>query len=150
MTHQGLIAGWLNRKPAGTAPGPRGKLGQAMIVTKGAGTEVGKERSGTLRVVLYSHDSQGLGHTRRNLALAHALSTLAFARRQARMLQNTGYDVAALAEAGMFSGKHAGNIVLAATAQWDAEWTAALVAAGPHPAAVLTGSSYDDFARRGG
>ena len=26
-----------------------------------------------LRVVLYSHDSQGLGHTRRNLALAHAL-----------------------------------------------------------------------------
>lgn len=74
MTHQGLIAGWLNRKPAGTAPGPRGKLGQAMIVTKGAGTEAGKERSGTLRVVLYSHDSQGLGHTRRNLALAHALT----------------------------------------------------------------------------
>lgn len=29
---------------------------------------------GTLRVILYSHDSQGLGHTRRNLALAHALS----------------------------------------------------------------------------
>lgn len=28
----------------------------------------------TLRVVLYSHDSQGLGHTRRNLALAHALT----------------------------------------------------------------------------
>lgn len=27
-----------------------------------------------LRVVLYSHDSQGLGHSRRNLALAHALS----------------------------------------------------------------------------
>ncbi|WP_146067452.1 glycosyltransferase family protein [Arthrobacter sp. SX1312] len=27
-----------------------------------------------LRVVLYSHDSQGLGHTRRNLAIAHALS----------------------------------------------------------------------------
>lgn len=29
----------------------------------------------TLRVVLYSHDSQGLGHTRRNLALAHALTS---------------------------------------------------------------------------
>ncbi|WP_102159025.1 glycosyltransferase family protein [Zhihengliuella halotolerans] len=27
-----------------------------------------------LRVVLYSHDSVGLGHTRRNLAIAHALS----------------------------------------------------------------------------
>lgn len=27
-----------------------------------------------LRVVLYSHDSQGLGHTRRNLALAHSLA----------------------------------------------------------------------------
>ncbi|WP_081746701.1 glycosyltransferase [Arthrobacter sp. H5] len=27
-----------------------------------------------LRIVLYSHDSQGLGHTRRNLALAHALA----------------------------------------------------------------------------
>lgn len=27
-----------------------------------------------LRVVFYSHDSQGLGHTRRNLALAHALA----------------------------------------------------------------------------
>lgn len=32
-----------------------------------------KER-GALRVILYSHDSQGLGHTRRNLALAHALT----------------------------------------------------------------------------
>lgn len=27
-----------------------------------------------LRVVFYSHDSQGLGHTRRNLALAHAMA----------------------------------------------------------------------------
>jgi hypothetical protein len=74
---------------------------------------------------------------------------LAFARTQARLLQETGYDVAALAETNMFSGKHAGNIVLAATAQWDAEWTAALLAAGPHPAAVLTGDSYDGFARPG-
>lgn len=30
--------------------------------------------TGALRVVLYSHDSQGLGHVRRNLALAHALA----------------------------------------------------------------------------
>lgn len=28
----------------------------------------------TIRVVLYSHDSQGLGHARRNLALAHSLT----------------------------------------------------------------------------
>lgn len=28
----------------------------------------------TIRIVLYSHDSVGLGHVRRNLALAHALS----------------------------------------------------------------------------
>ncbi|WP_323958642.1 glycosyl transferase family 28 [Arthrobacter sp. JZ12] len=33
-----------------------------------------KER-GALRVILYSHDSQGLGHARRNLALAHALTS---------------------------------------------------------------------------
>lgn len=31
-------------------------------------------KPGTLRVILYSHDSQGLGHTRRNLALAHTLT----------------------------------------------------------------------------
>ncbi|GAA1342473.1 hypothetical protein [Arthrobacter roseus] len=31
--------------------------------------------SGELRVILYSHDSQGLGHTRRNLAIADALAT---------------------------------------------------------------------------
>lgn len=30
---------------------------------------------GELRVILYSHDSQGLGHTRRNLAIADALAT---------------------------------------------------------------------------
>ncbi|GAB3531799.1 glycosyltransferase family protein [Arthrobacter tecti] len=33
-----------------------------------------REKRRTLRVILYSHDSQGLGHTRRNLALAHALT----------------------------------------------------------------------------
>ncbi|WP_051476811.1 glycosyltransferase [Arthrobacter sp. Br18] len=31
-------------------------------------------REKEIRVVLYSHDSQGLGHTRRNLAIAHALA----------------------------------------------------------------------------
>jgi hypothetical protein len=71
---------------------------------------------------------------------------LAFAREQARLLRDTHYDVAALAETGMFTGRHAGNIVLAAAPRWDAGWTTTLLAAGPHPAAVLTGSGYDDFA----
>ncbi|WRH26479.1 SAM-dependent methyltransferase [Arthrobacter sp. JZ12] len=73
---------------------------------------------------------------------------LAFARAQARMLKATGLDVAALGESDMFSGKHAGNIVLAAASRWQAEWTPALTAAGPHPAAVLTGVEYDEFAGR--
>lgn len=73
---------------------------------------------------------------------------LAFAREQARMLRNTGYDVAALAEAGIFSGRRAGNIVLAGTALWPSSWTAALAAAGPHPGAVLSGADYDEFAHR--
>ena len=34
----------------------------------------GGRETGELRVVLYSHDSVGLGHIRRNLAIAHALS----------------------------------------------------------------------------
>lgn len=72
---------------------------------------------------------------------------LAFARAQARMLQDTGYDVAALGPSHMFSGRRAGNIVLAAAADWPPGWTARLLAAGPHPAAVLTGADYDGFAR---
>lgn len=44
-----------------------------MVDNDGAKT-AGSHKPGTLRVVLYSHDSQGLGHTRRNLALAHALT----------------------------------------------------------------------------
>ncbi|MFP5316339.1 MAG: spermidine synthase [Actinomycetes bacterium] len=74
---------------------------------------------------------------------------LAFAREQARHLADTGYDVAALAEAGMFGGQQAGNIVLVAASHWDPGWTTALTAAGPHPAAVLTGAGYDEFARGG-
>ena len=31
--------------------------------------------SSPIKVVLYSHDSQGLGHVRRNLAIAHHLAT---------------------------------------------------------------------------
>ncbi len=73
---------------------------------------------------------------------------LAFARRQARTLQATGYDVGALAEAGMFGGQRAGNIVLVGSQQWKPSWSEALLAAGPHPSAVLTGAEYEDFARQ--
>lgn len=75
---------------------------------------------------------------------------LGFARKQAQMLQNTRYDVGALGEEGMFSGRHAGNIVLVGARSWQPTWTASLAAAGPHPAAVLTGADYDDFARKNG
>ena len=87
---------------------------------------------------------------------------LAFARRQIRELQaglrsglqqsgqnptgETG-EVAALGQQDMFTGRYPGNIVLAAVPfQWPAEWTQALLAAGPHPAAVLTGEELDVFA----
>ena len=78
---------------------------------------------------------------------------LAFARAQVRALQEAvesarpAAGVAALAERSMFSGRYPGNIVLAAAAAgWPEEWTGALLAAGPHPAAVLTGEELDRFA----
>ncbi|MCC3291566.1 spermidine synthase [Arthrobacter sp. zg-Y1110] len=85
---------------------------------------------------------------------------LAFARRQVREVQASlgtageaadgevaDGDVAALAQRDMFTGRYPGNIVLAATRfRWPAEWTQQLLAAGPHPAAVLTGEDLDRFA----
>nr|WP_231703615.1 fused MFS/spermidine synthase [Arthrobacter sp. zg-Y179] len=80
---------------------------------------------------------------------------LAFARRQIREVQaalgtggmETAGDVAALAQRDMFTGRYPGNIVLGATRfPWPAEWTQQLLAAGPHPAAVLTGEDLDRFA----
>lgn len=55
-------------------------------------TRKGRERQVTVRIVLYSHDSVGLGHIRRNLALAHALS--------AALPDITGEDVTGLLVAG--------------------------------------------------
>ena len=51
-----------------------------------------QQDSGELRIVLYSHDSQGLGHTRRNLAIAHALA--------ARLPALTGRKVSGLLVTG--------------------------------------------------
>ncbi len=51
-----------------------GKVGHAMKTSDIGVTKAASHTPRTLRVVLYSHDSQGLGHTRRNLALAHSLT----------------------------------------------------------------------------
>lgn len=76
---------------------------------------------------------------------------LAFARRQAAALQEVfgaaGGGAAALGDVSMFTGRHPGNIVLAGTPfAWPRDWTEALLAAGPHPAAVLTGAELEAFA----
>ncbi|WP_246018460.1 spermidine synthase [Arthrobacter crusticola] len=72
---------------------------------------------------------------------------LAFARRQVRTLAGEAQGTAALGETAMFTGRYPGNIVLAALREpWPAEWTDKLLAAGPHPAAVLTGPDLDAFA----
>lgn len=47
----------------------------------------------TFRVLLYSHDSQGLGHVRRNLAIAHHLARI--------LPQETGAEVAGLLVSGL-------------------------------------------------
>ena len=54
--------------------------------------------------------------------------------------------VAALCETGMLAARYPGNIVFAARAEpWAAAWTEALLAAGPHPAAVLSGMELEDW-----
>lgn len=50
----------------------------------------------TIRVLLYSHDSQGLGHVRRNLALAHHLARV--------IPEETGHRVSGLLVSGLSMG----------------------------------------------
>jgi spermidine synthase len=69
---------------------------------------------------------------------------LTLVRSQAAALRQVMADAAAFAEAGMFSGRYPGNIILAGMQKpWPAHWTAALTARGPHPAKVLTGVELD-------
>jgi hypothetical protein len=69
---------------------------------------------------------------------------LTLVRSQVSALRKAMPDVAAFAEAGMFEGRYPGNIILVGTrTPWPAEWTAELLARGPHPAAVLTGVDLD-------
>ncbi|WP_338403106.1 fused MFS/spermidine synthase [Arthrobacter bussei] len=71
---------------------------------------------------------------------------LAFARAQSRQLSSLAGSTAVLTEAGMVDGSSAGNVVVAARpAAWPASWTGALLASGPHPAAVLTGPAREAF-----
>jgi spermidine synthase len=72
---------------------------------------------------------------------------LTLVRSQVAAMRHAMADVAAFAEAGMFEGRHPGNIILAGTQEaWPAEWTAELAARGPHPARVLTGVDLDVLA----
>lgn len=69
---------------------------------------------------------------------------LTLVRSQVSALRKAMPDAAAFAEAGMFAGRYPGNIILVGTrTPWPAEWTAELLARGPHPAAVLTGVDLD-------
>lgn len=69
---------------------------------------------------------------------------LTLVRSQVAALRQAMPDVAAFAETGMFAGRYPGNIVLAGTRKpWSPDWTARLLALGPHPATVLTGVELD-------
>lgn len=69
---------------------------------------------------------------------------LTLVRSQVAALRAVMGDVAAFAEAGMFDGRHPGNIILAGTlGRWPEQWTAELAARGPHPARVLAGVDLD-------
>jgi spermidine synthase len=72
---------------------------------------------------------------------------LTLVRSQVAALREAMADVAAVAEAGMFEGRHPGNIILAGTqTPWPQDWTTVLTALGPHPARVLAGLDLDPFA----
>lgn len=71
---------------------------------------------------------------------------LSFARGQARMAAASAHDAAVLADVHTVAGLNAGNIVIAAVnGEWPAGWTQQILAAGPHPAAVLTGAELEEF-----
>lgn len=69
---------------------------------------------------------------------------LTLVRSQVAALRRAMADVAAFAEAAVFTGRYPGNIILTGTqVPWPEMWTAALTARGPHPAKVLTGVGLD-------
>lgn len=71
---------------------------------------------------------------------------LAFARGQAATLLAASGDVAALAEAQILKGRRFGNVVLVGSrSPLPLEWMPRLLAGGPHPAKVVSGSELRDF-----
>ncbi|CAH0157148.1 MULTISPECIES: spermidine synthase [unclassified Arthrobacter] len=72
---------------------------------------------------------------------------LTLVRSQAAAMRRAMADVSAFAEAGMFTGRYPGNIILTGTqGPWPSVWTAALTARGPHPARLLAGVELDVLA----
>ncbi len=66
---------------------------------------------------------------------------LAFARGQAATLLEAVDDVAVLAETQMLKGRRFGNVVLVGSpGSLPLEWMPRLLAGGPHPSKVVTGS----------
>ena len=73
---------------------------------------------------------------------------MSLVRSQVAAMRSVFPGVAASGEAGLFTGRYPGNIILIGTrGAWPAEWTAALTALGPHPAKVLTGVELDALGR---
>ena len=71
---------------------------------------------------------------------------LKFARGQAATLVEALGNVAALAETQILKGRRFGNVVLVASAaELPLEWMPRLLAAGPHPAKVVSGTELRDF-----
>ena len=72
---------------------------------------------------------------------------LTLVRSQIAAMRRAMADVSAFAEAGMFTGRYPGNIILTGTqGPWPEVWTAALTARGPHPARLLAGVDLDALA----
>ncbi|MGO4383516.1 spermidine synthase [Specibacter sp. RAF43] len=66
---------------------------------------------------------------------------------QTRALREAMPGVAAFGTSNLFTRRYPGNVILMGMAQdWPAEWSAALLARGPHPATVLSGVELDELA----
>ena len=71
-------------------------------------------------------------------------AALTLVRSQVAAMRKAMTDVAAFAESGMFAGRYPGNIIVVGTRRpWPTEWSAELLARGPHPATVLSGVDLD-------
>ncbi|MGA7204030.1 MAG: fused MFS/spermidine synthase [Specibacter sp.] len=68
-------------------------------------------------------------------------------RSQTTALREAMNGVAAYGTTNLFTRRYPGNIILLGRAEaWPSEWSAALLARGPHPATVLSGVELDELA----